>query len=74
MIFDRSLADAEIGGDVLARMTSENEVQNLALSMRQASNAPRGSFLSWNEFGHFALLIDGAPNAGQQLVAAHRLF
>jgi hypothetical protein len=32
MIVDRSLADAEIGCDVLAGMASENEVQDLTLT------------------------------------------
>ena len=35
MVFDRSLADAEIGGDILAGMTGENAVHHLALTRRQ---------------------------------------
>lgn len=57
MIFDRSLADAEIGRDILARMTSENEIQNLALPLRQAPDSLRSSFSSGKMLGYFTLLI-----------------
>jgi hypothetical protein len=42
MIVDRSLADAEIGRDVLAGMASENEVQDLTLTRCQCGYALRG--------------------------------
>jgi hypothetical protein len=39
MIVDRALADAEIGGDVLARVTGEHELQDLALTRGETANA-----------------------------------
>ena len=39
MVVDRALADAEIGGDVLAGMAGEDEVQDLPLTRRQTGNA-----------------------------------
>ena len=39
MVVDRALADTEIGGDVLAWMAGEDEVQDLALTRGQAGNA-----------------------------------
>ena len=41
MVVDRALADAEIGGDVLAGMAGEDEVQDLPLTRRQTGNAFR---------------------------------
>ena len=39
MVVDGALADAEIGGDVLAWVTSEDEIQDLALTRGQAGDA-----------------------------------
>ena len=39
MVVDRALADAEIGGDVLAWVAGEDEVQDLALTRGQTGNA-----------------------------------
>jgi hypothetical protein len=39
MIVDGALADAEIGGNVLAWMASEDEVQDLALTRGQPGNS-----------------------------------
>src|ERR1700730_12355235 len=35
MVVDRALADAEIGGDVLARVAGDHQVQDLALAQGQ---------------------------------------
>jgi hypothetical protein len=42
MVVDRALADAEIGGNVLAWMAREDKVQDLALTRGQTGNALRG--------------------------------
>ena len=39
MVFDRALTDAKIGGDVLARVTREDEVHDLMLPLRQRGDA-----------------------------------
>jgi hypothetical protein len=39
MVVNRTLADAEISGNVLAWMASEDEVQDLTLTRGQAGNA-----------------------------------
>ena len=41
---DRALADAEIGGDVLARVSGKHQVQDLALTTGQTGNACRRGF------------------------------
>jgi hypothetical protein len=38
MVIDRALADAEIGGYVLAGMAGEHEIQDLALTRGQAGD------------------------------------
>src|SRR6187402_2929792 len=38
MVIDRALADAEVGGDVLAWMAGEHEVEDLPLTRGQAAD------------------------------------
>ena len=38
MIFDRALADPQIGRDILARMTGQNQIHDLMLARRQAGD------------------------------------
>src|SRR5437762_11885948 len=45
MVLDRALADAEIGGNVLARMTGEHQLHDLALAPGQTGEACRRCFL-----------------------------
>ena len=40
MVIDRALTYAEIGGNVLAWMSGENEFEDLPLARRQAREAP----------------------------------
>jgi len=44
MVVDRALADAEIGGDVLAGVSDKHQVQDLALTTGQTRNACRRGF------------------------------
>jgi hypothetical protein len=41
MVVDLALADAEIGGDVLARVYGKHQVQDLALTTGETRNACR---------------------------------
>ena len=41
MVLDRALADAEVGGDVLAGMAGEHQVHDLALARGEAGEARR---------------------------------
>src|SRR5271157_2726315 len=46
MVFDGALADAEIGGDVLARVARDHEVHDLVLPLGQRGDAC-GNTRSW---------------------------
>ena len=46
VVFDGALADAKIGGDVLARVTGQNHIHYLMLARSQICNMACGSFLN----------------------------
>ena len=50
MVFNGALTDAEIRGDILARMPRKHEVHDLMLARREAGNMLRGSLLPSRPF------------------------
>ena len=47
MVLDRTLADAEVRGDVLTRVTGEHQIHDLPLADRQAGDTAKTS--AWRE-------------------------
>ena len=60
MVFDRALADAEISGDVLARMPVHHKLHDLALARCQRSDQARRGLPPGVQFAGIARLLEGA--------------
>jgi len=73
MIFDGSLTDARVRRDVLAEMAGENQFHDLALARGEAGQMHGGALPPGPQRVRIVHLIDGALNAGKQLIAADRL-
>src|ERR1700737_2257435 len=73
MVLDRALADAEVGGNVLAGMAGEHQFHDLALAWGQTVEARRRHFLPNRQFGRIPGVFQGTLDAGEQFVATDRL-
>ena len=73
VVVDGALADAEVGGDVLAWMSGQDEIEDLALPSRQAGNARRGCILCGGPLPGVLMLIESAIDTREQFFAANRL-
>jgi hypothetical protein len=58
MVFDGALADAEIGGDVLAGVAGKDHFHDPVLTRREARNATGGVFSRDKQFAQYPLLLD----------------
>ena len=74
MIFDGALGDAEMSGDVLARVALKNELEDLMLSRRQISNPINGLFPESGEAVRVTRLVERLVYAAEKLFGADRLF
>jgi len=73
MVVDRALADAEISGDILARMAGEHEVQDLAAVARSDWQRMSRLFPAIETASRCPRLIERPFDAGEQIVVADRL-
>jgi hypothetical protein len=74
VILDRALADAEVCGDILARVASENHVHDLVLSRSEACDRRGRGLPRRKQLARIARLLERAIQAGKQFVAGNRLF
>ena len=73
MVFDRALADAEVGGDVFAGLAGEHQLHDLALARGQASKVRCCRLPPNRQLGRISNLLQGMLDAGEEFVAADRL-
>ena len=73
MVLDSALADAKIGGDVLAGVASEDQFHDLALSRREIRDVARRSLPPGGQLARIPRLFKSALDAGEQFAAADRL-
>jgi len=71
---DRALADAKIGGDVLAWIASQDQVEDLPLTCGQAGDAYRLRLPRCRRWCGVLRLIDCPREADKQLHAVDRQF
>jgi hypothetical protein len=74
MVFDGALGDAEMSGDVLARVALKNELEDLMLSRRQISNPINSLFPESGETVRVTRLVERLPDAAEKLFGADWLF
>src|SRR6185437_14628756 len=70
---DRALADAEIGGGVLAGVAGEDQVHDLPLSRRESGNMVRRRLPPGKQLARISRLLERAFDAGAQFAAIERL-
>ena len=73
MIFDRALADAEIGGDVLAGMAGQHPLHDVALPRREPGQMVDRGVPPLRRLARIRRQFQGAIDAVDQLVAADGL-
>ena len=74
MVLDGALADAEVGGDVLARLAGEHPIHHLALSRRQTREVSRRRFSPFLQLARVSRQFESPLDAGDEFLAADRLF
>ncbi len=74
MVLDRALTDAEVGGNVLARVTGEHEVHDLALAGGQARDGYGCRFPPRGKLRGVAGLLQGKLDSGEQILVAETGF
>jgi hypothetical protein len=73
VVLDRALADAEVGGNVLAGLAGEHPVHHLALSRRQTREVGRRRLPPFLQLVRVLRQFERPLDAGDQFVAADRL-
>src|SRR6516162_4110096 len=73
MVLDCALADAEVGGNVLAGMTSERQLHDLALTRGQTREALRRRLPPNRQLARIPDVFQGMFDVGEQFVAVDRL-
>ncbi len=63
MVFDRALTDPKIGGDVLARVSGEDQTHDFALAARKFGKAAFRAFAPKNTFRNVFRLFNGSFDA-----------
>ena len=65
MVLDRTLADAEVGGNVLAGVAGEHQLHNLALARGQTGEARRCGRPPNRRLGGIPSVFQGMLDAGE---------
>jgi hypothetical protein len=73
MVLDSTLADAKIGGDILAGVAGEDQFHDLALSPSQARDVVSRGLPPGEQLARIPRLFESALDAGEQIAAADRL-
>ena len=66
MVLDGPLADAEIGGNILAGLAGENQVHDLPLSRRKPGDMLRRFLVPGGQLGGVPRVVQSALDAGKQ--------
>ena len=72
MVFDSSLTDAKIGGDILAGMSSENQVHDLMLPYGKTRDVPCGVCLPGGSSAGVTPLFQGTRDTLGQFLGSNR--
>ena len=73
MILYRALANAEIRGDIFARVASEDQIHDFVLAGSKVSDATRGVLLPSVKLGRVSRLFERTLDAGEQFAVSDRL-
>ena len=74
MVLDRALADAEVGGDVLAGLAREHPIHHVALSRRETREVSRRRFSQLQQLARILRQFESPLDARDEFLAADRLF
>src|SRR3984885_12448337 len=74
VILDRTLTDAEIGGNVLARVPGQHALHDVLLSRREPREVSRSVRSPFQQLARVMRQIESSLDTCEQFLAADRLF